>query len=55
MLLTWISASSPAGTDVRDAFTHSTVSLPFFHLHSQTDGQSFALDDFVLYGTKGLH
>ena len=41
IVFTWVSAFKPSGTEVRLAFTHSTVSLPFFHLHSQNEGQSF--------------
>jgi hypothetical protein len=41
IVFTWVSAFKPSGTEVKLAFTHSTVSLPFFHLHSQNEGQSF--------------
>ena len=48
-VITCVSALRPEGTAVKEAFTHSTVSLPLFHLHSQNDGQSFAIrDDFAL-------
>ena len=48
IVLTCISVLNPSGTLVKLALTHSTVSFPFFHLHSQKDGQSFGLRDAFL-------
>ena len=53
IILTCMSVLNPSGTLVKLALTHSTVSFPFFHLHSQKDGQSFGLRDaFLLYQIK---
>ena len=48
MLLTCVSAFNPLGTLVRLALAHSTVSFPFFHLHSQNEGQSLGFEDAFL-------